>query len=149
LQIDTNLLTQLVRAKHACLLRLRGMGQKQLELIEEGNMTGLLDLLSAKQRPLSELRQIEQALGPFRAQDPEQRRWSSPEARDACARTANECENVLREILKREKQCETELVRRRDEAAVRLQGFHVAGQARGAYTGGSARGISQLDLQVT
>ena len=38
--------------KHACLVRLRDMGQRQFELIEAGNMTALLDLLSAKQSPL-------------------------------------------------------------------------------------------------
>jgi hypothetical protein len=147
--LDTDTLSQLVRARYTCLVRLRDMGAKQLELIQDDNMTALLDLLSAKQRPLVELRRIELALDPFRGQDPDQRRWRGAEDRAACSRTAAECEALLREIVTREKQCEATLTRRRDEAAVRLQGFHVAGQARGAYTALPQMEVSQIDLQVS
>lgn len=146
---DTDTLSQLVRARYSCLVRLRDMGSKQLELIEDGNMTALLDLLSAKQRPLMELRRIELALDPYRGQDPDQRRWHKTEDRTACSRMVEECEALLREIVAQEKQCEATLTRRRDEAAVRLQGFHMAGQARGAYTALPQMEVSQLDLQVS
>jgi hypothetical protein len=146
---DTDTLSQLVRARYSCLVRLRDMGSKQLELIEDGNMTALLDLLSAKQRPLMELRRIELALDPYRGQDPEERRWRRTEDRTACSRMVEECEALLREIVAQEKQCEATLTRRRDEAAVRLQGYHMAGQARGAYTAMPQMEVSQLDLQVS
>jgi hypothetical protein len=148
-KLDTEILAQLVRAKRSCLVQLRNMGPKQMELVEQGNMTALLDLLSAKQRPLTELRRIELALDPFRVQDPEQRCWRSPEDRAACARQVEECQRLLREIMTREKQCEAVMVRRRDEAAVQLQGFQAAGQARGAYAAASQVEVSQLDMQVS
>ena len=46
-------------------------------------MSGLLDVLSAKHRPLGELRRIERALEPFRGEDPDERRWASPAERAA------------------------------------------------------------------
>jgi hypothetical protein len=146
--LATDLLSQLVRARLTCLTQLRDIGLKQMELVRDGNMTALLNLLSAKQRPLTELQRIESALDPFRGQDPEARRWRRAEDRAACARHVKECEAMLREIIAQEKECETTLVRRRDDAAVRLQGIHSAGLARGAYTAPSHAQVSQLDLQV-
>ncbi len=145
---ETETLFHLVRAKHACLVQLHDMGRKQLSLIQDGNMTALLDLLSAKQRPLMDLRRIEAALDPFRDQNPDERRWRRSEDRTACAREVEECESLLREIVAQEKQCEATLTRRRDEAASRLQGLHVAGQARGAYAAPTPAEVCQIDLRV-
>ncbi len=94
--METDILVQLIHAKHACLLQLRDLGRRQLELIEAENLSGLLDLLSAKQRPLLELQRAERAINPFRAQDPERRRWQSPETRALCARQIEECDALLR-----------------------------------------------------
>ncbi len=54
-----------------------------MELIDQGNVSGLLDLLAIKQKPLHDIQRIEKALDPFRAQDPESRQWSSAEDRAA------------------------------------------------------------------
>ena len=43
--LETDILADLIRAKRECLLQLRDLGRKQLELIDEGDMTALLDLL--------------------------------------------------------------------------------------------------------
>jgi hypothetical protein len=63
--LATDLLSQLVRARLTCLTQLRDIGLKQMELVRDGNMTALLNLLSAKQRPLTELQRIESALDPL------------------------------------------------------------------------------------
>ncbi len=144
--LGTDILVQLIRAKRACLTQLHDLGRRQLELIDAGNLTGLLDLLAAKQRPLAELQRVQRAIDPFRAQDPANRRWQSPDARDACARDIDECDRLLREILEREKKSEEILSRRRDETAVCLQGMHAAGQARGAYAASGRIDVSQLNL---
>ncbi len=144
--LETDILVQLIRAKHACLVQLRDIGRRQLELIEAGNLTGLLDLLSAKQRPLLELQRAERAIGPFRSQDPERRRWQSPEVRAACAKQLEDCDQLLREIIAQDKQSEATLSRRRDQAAAQLQGMHAAGQARGAYTAPARQILNQLNL---
>jgi hypothetical protein len=144
--LETDILVQLIRAKHACLVQLRDMGRRQLELIEAGNLTGLLDVLSAKQRPLLELQRAERAIDPFRSQDPQRRRWQSPEVRAACAGQIAACDQLLREIIAQEKRSEEIMSRRRDQAAAQLQGMHAAGQARGAYTAPGCPGFSQLNL---
>ena len=144
--LETDSLTDLIGSKHACLVQLRELGRRQLDLLERGDMTALLDLLAAKQRSIMKLQQIETALSPFRNQDPQRRRWRSPEDRSRCAEQLQQCEALLGEIVGQEKQSEGALVRRRDEVASRLQGTHLAGQARGAYTRQTNSGVSRLDL---
>jgi gamma-glutamylcysteine synthetase len=145
---ETAILADLIRAKRECLLQVRELGRKQMELIEQGNMTALLDLLTVKQRSISQLQRIEKTLDPFRGEDPDERAWAAPEARAACAEMAEQCDVLLAEVIKNEKYCETALVRRRDETANQLQGAHMAGCARQAYLGGPELPISQLDLST-
>jgi hypothetical protein len=142
----TDVLAELISGKHQCLVQLRDMGRRQAELIEEGNMTGLLELLTAKQRHLEQLRQIERGLDPFRDQDPEGRRWRTIEDRRRCSKQTEECERLLAEIIDREKQSEGVLLRRRDEAATRLQSAHMAERAREAYTEQRPSEVKQIDL---
>ena len=144
--LETDTLAELIRTKHACLLRLSDMGCKQAELIDAGNMTALLDLLARRQRLLVQLQQIERALSPFRNQDADNRHWRSDEDRRACAEQLRQCEALLGEIIAREKRNESTLKRRRDEVALQLQGVHAAEVARGAYTAAPRNGTNQLDL---
>jgi hypothetical protein len=144
--LPTDILTQLVRARHACLVQLRDLGRRQMELIDQGNVTGLLDLLAIKQKPLNDIRRIEKALDPYRAQDPEKRQWPSADDRAACARIVAECDKMLKEIVLQEKHCEETMVQRRDATAVQLERLRAAGQAHGAYTAHARAGMSRLDL---
>ena len=146
MELETDLLADLIARKHTCLVGLREMGRVQMELVRQGEITRLLDLLSTKHKAMAELQRIEAALNPFRGQDPGARRWRTPEARCECARQLTQCEALLGEIVDQEKRSEAELVRRRDEAAVRLQGAHAASRARGAYTATSGPEGSRLDL---
>ncbi|NUQ62426.1 MAG: hypothetical protein HUU20_08050 [Pirellulales bacterium] len=146
MEYGTDLLSDLIDRKHQCLVELRDMGKRQYSLVNEGSITGLLDLLSAKQDVIARLQSVERALDPFRGQDPETRRWRSPESRRRCADQVKRCELLLAEILAQEKRSEQELVRRRDEAAEQLQGIHRAGQARGAYTSPAVSQPHELDL---
>jgi len=146
MELETDLLAELIARKHACLARLCEMGRVQMELARQGEITRLLHLLSTKQKAMAELQRIEKAMNPFRSQDAGARRWRTPEARRECARRLAECEALLEEIVDQEKRSEAELVRRRDEAAARLEGVHTARQARGAYTARSAPEGSRLDL---
>jgi len=132
--LDTDLLSDLIQRKRSCLVQLRDMGEKQLVLVHEGNMTQLLELLAVKQHVLIQLQQTERGLDRFRDEDPQKRVWSSPAKRQQCAANLADCERLLAQIVAQEKQSEQELIRRRDEAADRLAGVHTAGQARGAYT---------------
>ena len=143
---ETDVLAELIRRKQDCLRQLFEMGKKQLDLVKNESVTELLDVLSAKQRVIDRLLQIERALDPFRDQDPDRRRWRTPQARQESAEMLDRCESLLGQIMDQEKQSEHELIRRRDRAAVQLQGAHLASQARGAYTPRPRPELSQLDL---
>ena len=143
---QTEILAQLICAKHQCLLQLRDMGRRQLDLIEAADMTGLLEVLSAKQHSISQLQRIEEALNPFRDQDPDTRQWNSSDDRQRCVEQLKQCETLFAEITSQEKCSEAELIRRRDKAATRLQSAHLAGHVRGAYTSQPTPQINQLDL---
>ncbi len=143
---DTDLLAELVRGKLECLSRLRDMGHRQLEFVSGDQTTELLDVLAAKQQVLLRLQQIERQLAPYRDQEPNARRWRTPEQRQLCARQLEACEVLLREIVAQEKNAEQELMRRRDDLATRLQGMHVADRARGAYQAETQPPARRIDL---
>jgi len=144
--LETDLLAESIGRKLDCLMRLRDIGARQLDYVRANRITDLLDLLSAKQRVLIELQRIEGELAPFRGQDPEKRRWRTPDRRHECARQLHQCQTLLGEIVDREKQSERELTRRRDDLAAQLQGMHVASQARGAYTAQLGADVNRIDL---
>ncbi len=143
---QTDILKDLIRVKRECLLQLRDMGRKQLALIDEGNMTSLMDILAAKQRPLVTLQRIERALDPFRKQDPRAARLAFGRRQAQCTEQLKQCETLLAEIVSQEKCCEAALICRRDEAAARLQGAHLAGYARHAYLPPADAQLPNLDL---
>jgi hypothetical protein len=142
---ETDRLAELAGRRHECLSQLHALSRRQLELIDQEDMTQLLGVLAAKQRVLGELQEVERGLDPFRGQSPEERRWRTPETRRQCAELIARSETLFAEILRREKEGEEQMRRRRDETAVRLQGARAATQARSAYAGESAR-ARRLDL---
>lgn len=144
--LDTDLLAELIRGRLVCLTKLRDMGRKQMEFVEGGQTTELLDLLAAKQRVFGDLQRIERRLAPFRDQDPDQRRWRTPDQREECARRLDECDALLGEIVIQEKRSAKELTRRRDDLTSQLEAMRRAGRARGAYTAESRMPASRLDL---
>lgn len=143
--LETDVLAEIIHRKTRCLAQLRALGEKQLASTMSGSMSDLLDVLALKQQVLLQLQRIERELDPFRDQVPESRRWASPQARQQCAADLAECEAILADVVRQEKQSEQELVRRRDEAAAQLRGTQSASQARRAYLAPTA-GPSQLDL---
>lgn len=146
--LETDLLSDLIHQKRSCLVQLRDMGGKQLELVRDGDITHLLELLAAKQHVLAHLQQVQRQLNHFRNDDPETRVWRTSQNRQQCAGEQAECERLLAQIVIQEKQSEQELIRRRDETAAQLAGVHSAGRARGAYLAETGVGVAQLDLQT-
>jgi flagellar biosynthesis/type III secretory pathway chaperone len=142
---ETEQLAELISDRHEVLVQLRELSRRQLDLIGEGDVDRLLVLLSAKQTLLGRLQKVDRRLDPFRRQDPESRRWRSPADRERTRQMAERCETLLGEIVLVEKQGESDLIRRRDEAATQLEGVHHASQARQAY-GEAADAGGRLDL---
>jgi flagellar biosynthesis/type III secretory pathway chaperone len=143
---DTDRLAALIEGKLQALAVLCRLAEQQLALVEAGETTSLLKLLAAKQNVLGQLQRIERDLDPFRAEDPETRRWRRPEDRARCQQQADECARLLAAAIQFEKQSESHMVRRRDEAAARLQGIHSAALASRAYAGHVAAAAARSTL---
>jgi hypothetical protein len=143
---DTDTLSQLVTERHNCLRQLAELGSWQLEAVRGHDMNRLLTLLAAKQRLLVGLQSLERQLDPFRRQDPDERRWSSSEARQQCAQLAGESEMLLAQVVRQEIESEQEMHKHHDASAERLQAAHAAAMARGAYAAEDRGAIRQLDL---
>lgn len=144
---ETDLLADLATRRHECLRQLHALSLRQLELIDVEDMSTLLGVLAAKQRLLSSLQELERGMDPFREQDPDQRRWRSPQARQRCAELISQSQSLFAEIIAHEKQGETRMQTHRDQAAARLQGANAGAQARTAYVGDSHDARS-LDLST-
>lgn len=144
--METDLLTELICRKQQLLVQLRDLSRRQIALVGEGETTSLLGLLATKQTLIDELRSTDRRLDPFREQDPEQRRWRSPEDRRRCQAVSQACATLLSEIMLLDQHSETDMQRRRDAVAERLQGTHSADQARHAYARSAPLSRGQLDL---
>ena len=143
---NTDRLAALVGSKLELLTLLVRLAQQQLALIEAGDMSMLMKLLAAKQTLLTQLTELERKLDPYRADDPDARVWRSPQARAECQQQSELAAQNLSELMALEKQGEGRMVRRRDEAAARLQGVHSAAEASHAYAASPAAPNSGLDL---
>lgn len=143
--MDTNQLATLIKQKYEVLTQLRQLADRQTEIIATSDMTRLLALLATKQGLLQQMQRIETQIDPFREQDPESRLWPSNECRMQTRAAAERCEALLAEIMSREKQCEGDLIVRRDKIAERLQGMHNGTHAASAYAE-SMTTRNQLDL---
>lgn len=144
--MESDRLAQLAVCKLQIMQLLRKLAAQQLEVISGGDMTNLLKLLAAKQTVMDQLTKVEKQLDPFRGEDPETRDWPSTAARETCQRNVETCNELLADIMRLEKQAELEMVRRRDDASVRLAGMHGASEARHAYVAAAA--ATGLDLST-
>jgi len=143
--METETLASLIDNKYEVLSLLRQLARAQVDVVRDGDMTRLMKLLATKRVLLNQLQNVERQIDPFRSQDPESRQWRSPQRRQQARDMTTRCESLLNEIMLVEKQCEGELVVRRDAAATRLQGIHSLTQATDAYLSNGPR-HSQLDL---
>jgi len=131
-------LAALVAAKLHVLKVLVQLSQRQIDLIEAGEINTLIKLLAAKQTVMRQLQTIERELVPFRGDDPEQRRWASPAQRAACQAQSQCANNLLAEAMELEQRAERAMLRRRDAAAAALLAVQSAADARGAYVAAPA-----------
>lgn len=122
-----------IAKRHACLAQLQKLGLKQRELIQSGELSSLMRLLSVKNQLLAALQAIEHSLAPFHEQDPEDRVWSRPALRESCAQQAAACQELLAEIMQLERDNEREISERRDRLATQLHSVQSASTARRAY----------------
>lgn len=144
-RMDTETLAQLIDRKHVLLTQLRELAVKQAELVDAGSLSPMMSLLAVKQRLLKCVEQLETELDPFRQQDPDRRVWRSPEHRERARVVSTHCDELLQQIMSLEKDCESRMARRRDEAAERLQTVHTSSHAATAYSSVLGESAAQFD----
>ncbi len=143
----TELLAALVQQKLDLLEQLRELGRRQCQLVQEGDTTRLLTLLSAKQKLVVDLQRMERQIDPYRDEDPQQRRWKSPEVRQRCRQAVERSETLLGEIVLLEKQCAAQLEQRQNATAQNLNDLQHAAAARTAYAQDDPNPQRHLDLR--
>lgn len=143
---DTDRLAELVAQKRQLLQSVQELAVRQEELVDRGEMTTLLEVLTVKQKLLDQLQRVERCLAPFREQAPETRSWRTEQLREQTADSLEMCQRLLADILQREKRCEATLLQRREETAAQLRNLCTSGQMLAAYRTAEAYPQSQLDL---
>jgi flagellar biosynthesis/type III secretory pathway chaperone len=145
-KLETDILSELIASKRETLRQLRDLGIQQQGSVESGDTDLLFRVLAAKQRLLGDLQQTEQCLAPFREQDPEQRTWRSGNERQKCATQADECTQLLADVIRQERESEQALVERRDDAAEKLRAVHSAMHLQQSYGATGQAAPRSLDL---
>src|SRR5262245_39803876 len=130
---STEQLAALIAKKHEVLVQLRTVGVRQTDLVASGEIGALLKLLAAKQQLITCLQELERELKPYYAGDPDRRVWRSPEERARCAQQASDCNKLLEEIVRLEKQGAEKMDERKNDVAQQLQQVHAASHVRNAY----------------
>lgn len=144
--LDTDRLAELVAQKYQLLRSVQELAVRQEELVERGEMTTLLEVLTVKQKLLDQVQMVERCLSPFREQAPETRSWRTEQLREQTAAYLETCQQLLADILQREKRCEATLLQRREETAAQLRNLCTSGQMLAAYRTAETSPQNQLDL---
>ncbi|MDA7951064.1 MAG: hypothetical protein MPJ24_06200 [Pirellulaceae bacterium] len=146
---ETDMLAMLIEQKYQHLVELEKLTSKQPRVIEQAEMTTLLQILTAKQTLLDTIQRIEKQLDPFRTQDPELRVWRSEAHRQNCQTLNEKSEKILSGILSQERECEEDLIQRREATSERLHTAHRARTAQNTYANNERAAVgttTQLDL---
>jgi len=129
----TELLAELIEARHATLGELRTLSALQYRIVTARDLAKLVELLAAKQRQLEQLRRLDAALAPFREDDPEARVWADPARREQCRQLAAESAAWMGEVMELEAAAEKCLAAQRDETVQELDRETRRFQAISAY----------------
>jgi flagellar biosynthesis/type III secretory pathway chaperone len=111
---------------------LASLVERQEQLVELGLLDDLLGLLAAKDKVLAELEQLERKLAPLRTLEGNGE-TSSVGLPDIASLTMDRCRQLFREILERERICESKMRARREEIAQALANLLDLRRAHEAY----------------
>ncbi|HAN98238.1 MAG TPA: hypothetical protein DCQ98_12770 [Planctomycetaceae bacterium] len=121
---STERLAELLSARHRTLGKLRVVSARQIQVLQRDAIGELHELLAVKQTLIEDLVRVDQAIDPYRAEDPERRVWSSPDVRERCRQLVEECTRWLDEVKEFEAGAER-LARERMETTSREMETHV------------------------
>ena len=91
--------SELIRSEEELLQRLLVVSQRQLEIVELGNSSLLVQHLTRRERLWNEFELLEQKLTPFKGIPAEKRVWESADERLLTESALNHCKTLLEEIM--------------------------------------------------
>lgn len=115
-----------IQAKLRMLEALLDKGKQQLQLIQSGDTTKLLELLAEKSTLIRELAAIQETIS--RLQQPDVQSmisWPDPAQRAAAQAAAKQCNLLGQQVLELEATCEHAARERRDSMAQQIEEFSV------------------------
>ena len=125
--------SELIRREEEVLKRLLVVSQRQLELVQTGNGTVLIQHLGQRQRLWNEFEELEQQLTPHKSVPSERRVWRNVEERNLTEATLNRCKTLLEEIMANDQISLEKAAEQKDKAEQDLRRVQLAKTAAPAY----------------
>lgn len=123
-------LLELFTLQTRLLQQIEAIGQHQLQLIDENDMTGLMRLLSDKNPLVNQLQQIGRLI---RELTQGTTNYDFPGGRDTIVKMKADCDLRSQRILEMEKHCESKLVESRNKISTKMEDLQSGSAAAGAY----------------
>ena len=120
-QMNTLSFSELIRREEELLKRLLLISQRQLELVQNGNATILIQHLGQRQRLWNEFELLEQQLTPHKRIPSEKRIWKNTEERQLTESTLNRCKDLMEQILANDQISLTQTATQKDEVEKQLR----------------------------
>ena len=143
---DTKHLAQLLEHKHKVLSQIRALAVRQVDLADAADASAMIGLIAAKQGLIDGLLKVEQALGPYREESPDQRCWDSRAERERVAAISEQCNALLEEIMALDRQGLEKAQARQQQTKLQIDTAHQAASARNAYTTHQATSSGRIDV---
>jgi len=131
--ISTKSFSELIRNEEMLLQQLLLVSERQIQLVEQGNATILLEHLGQRQKLWQEFEDLERQLAPHRETPPESRIWRNPEERQATELSFARCKALLEEIMANDQKSMDQAAVLRDEIDEKIRRIQRTGHAAPAY----------------
>ena len=125
------------------------LSEKQLNLVQLGDTTLLLELLARKQKMFETFETLEQQLDPYRNIEPQDRRWESEQERRDCETAILQCNELLAAVLELDQQSIPEFAQQKDEIQRKLKTMGTSGKAGAVYARQNIIPVSPKTLSPT
>jgi hypothetical protein len=125
--------SELIRIEEELLRRLLLVSQRQVEIVDMGNASVLLQFMMQRERLGDEFDRLEKQLAPHKGIPPEKRVWNSPEERQITESAVNRCEELMKEILANDEVSMTKMEALKDKAENDLRRVQLAKTSAPAY----------------
>jgi len=124
---------ELIRSREELLKRLLLVSQRQLEIVQAGDGTVLLQHLGKRQQLWNEFELLEQQLAPHKGIPPEHRVWENAAERQMTEATLNRCKDLMEKMIKNDEASLTQAAELMDEAKEQLQRIQRGAPVAAAY----------------